>query len=158
MGKKITVLTGDTQESSESMLKDFKDIALITQQSPEQKAAVIKKLQQQSMVVMIGDGFNDAVALAQADIGVVIGSGADIAHQYAHCVLLSENLKPLLKLNTLSKKTQQTIKQNIIFALAYNAITVPLAMMGQITPLFAAILMPISSLVVIINASLLRKK
>lgn len=158
MGKKITVLTGDTQKSSQSMLKDFKNITLITQQSPEQKATVIKQLQQQALVVMIGDGFNDTVALAQANMGIVIGSGADIAHQNAHCVLLSDNLNALLELNTLSQKTQKTIKQNIIFALTYNAITVPLAMMALVTPLFAAILMPISSLVVIINASFLRKK
>ena len=111
-----------------------------------------------SKVMMVGDGFNDCIALAQADVSIVIGSGVDIAHQTADCVLLSKNLNPLLTLIDLSQKTKKTIKQNIVFALVYNAITVPLAIMAYVTPLLAAILMPISSLIVIINASLLRKK
>jgi Cu2+-exporting ATPase len=158
LGKKITILTGDKEANTQHILQNIKGVKIISQQSPEDKANYIKRLQQKTPVAMIGDGFNDAIALAQANISIVIGSGADVAHQYADCILLSKDLKPLLTLIHLSKDTQKTIKQNIIFALVYNALVLPLAMMAQITPLFAAILMPISSLVVIINASFLRRK
>jgi Cu2+-exporting ATPase len=158
LGKEITVLTGDKKATTQHILQGIKGIKISAEQSPEDKENYIKQLQQKSTVVMVGDGFNDAIALAQANISIVIGSGADVTHQYANGILLSNNLKPLITLITLSKKTKKTIKQNIIFALVYNIIVLPLAVSAQITPLIAAILMPISSLLVIINASLLRKK
>jgi Cu2+-exporting ATPase len=107
---------------------------------------------------MVGDGINDAPALVQADSSIAIGSGADVSVGSADVVVLKNTLIPIIEAIKLSKNTQNTIKQNIAFALFYNALMVPLAMMAKVTPLFAAIVMPISSLIVIGNAARLRAK
>jgi Cu2+-exporting ATPase len=130
---------------------------VIAQVLPGDKAQHVKNLQQEGLVLMVGDGINDAPALTQADVSIAIGSGADVSVASADVVILKKLLTPIVEAIALSKRTQATIKQNIVFALFYNALMVPLAMMAKVTPLFAAIVMPISSIIVIANAARLRK-
>ena len=158
MGKQVSVLSGDSQAVTQKVADYLGIKHVIAQALPEDKANYIKQLQQQHQVLMIGDGVNDAPALVQADTSMAIGSGSDVSVNHADVVLLKSTLSPILAMITLAQRTSQTIKQNIIFALLYNALMVPLAMMAKVTPLFAAIVMPISSLIVIGNAARLRKK
>ena len=158
MGKQVSVLSGDSQAVTQKVADYLGIKHVIAQALPEDKANYIKQLQQQHQVLMIGDGVNDAPALVQADTSMAIGSGSDVSVNHADVVLLKSTLSPILAMITLAQRTSQTIKQNITFALLYNALMVPLAMMAKVTPLFAAIVMPISSLIVIGNAARLRKK
>ena len=158
MGKQVSILSGDSQAVTQKVANYLGIKYVVAQALPEDKASYIKKLQQQHTVLMIGDGVNDAPALVQADTSMAIGSGSDVSVNHADVVLLKSTLSPILAMITLAQRTSQTIKQNITFALLYNALMVPLAMMAKVTPLFAAIVMPISSLIVIGNAARLRKK
>lgn len=159
LGKKISILSGDSQAVTQKVADYLGIKQVIAQALPEDKANYIKQLQQQGhRVLMIGDGVNDAPALVQADTSMAIGSGSDVSVNHADVVLLKSTLLPILAMIDLAKRTNRTIKQNITFALLYNTLMVPLAMMAKVTPLFAAIAMPISSLIVIGNAARLRKK
>jgi P-type Cu2+ transporter len=158
LGKQVSILSGDSQTVTQKVADILGVKHVIAQALPEDKAAYIKQLQIDHQVLMIGDGVNDAPALVQADTSMAIGSGSDVSINHADVVLLKSTLTPILTMINLAKRTNQTIKQNIIFALMYNALMVPLAMMAKVTPLFAAIVMPISSLIVIGNAARLRNK
>lgn len=158
LGKQVSILSGDSQAVTQKVANTLGIQHVIAQALPEDKSAYIKQLQVENQVLMIGDGVNDAPALVQADTSMAIGSGSDVSVNHADIVLLKSTLTPILTMMNLAKRTNQTIKQNIIFALMYNALMVPLAMMAKVTPLFAAIVMPISSLIVIGNAARLRKK
>jgi Cu2+-exporting ATPase len=157
-GKQVSILSGDSQAVTQKVAKYLGIENVVAQALPEDKANYIKQLQQHHRILMIGDGVNDAPALVQADTSMAIGSGSDVSVNHADVVLLKSTLTPILTMMSLAQRTSQTIKQNIIFALLYNALMVPLAMMAKVTPLFAAIVMPISSLIVIGNAARLRKK
>ena len=157
-GKQVGILSGDSQAVTQKVADYLGIKHVVAQALPEDKANYIKQLQQHHQVLMIGDGVNDAPALVQADASMAIGSGSDVSVNHADVVLLKSTLSPILAMITLAQRTSRTIKQNITFALLYNALMVPLAMMAKVTPLFAAIAMPISSLIVIGNAARLRKK
>ncbi len=158
LGKQVSILSGDSQAVTQKVANSLGIKQVVAQALPEDKSAYIEQLQQQGhRVLMIGDGVNDAPALVQADTSMAIGSGSDVSVNHADVVLLKSTLSPILEMINLAKRTNQTIKQNITFALLYNALMVPLAMMAKVTPLFAAIVMPISSLIVIGNATRLRK-
>ena len=130
---------------------------VIAEVLPGEKDQVIKDLQQQGQqVAMIGDGINDAPALIRADVGIAIGSGTDVSMESADIVLLSNELDKIRLASDLSRRTLRTIRQNISMSIVYNIIMIPLAMMAFVTPLFAAIAMPFSSLAVIGNASRIR--
>ena len=130
---------------------------VIAEVLPKEKDKVIQKLQQQGQkVAMIGDGINDAPALIRADVGIAIGSGTDVSMESADIILLSNELDKIRLASALSRRTLRTIRQNITLSITYNIIMVPLAMMAFVTPLFAAIAMPISSLAVIGNAARIR--
>ena len=130
---------------------------VIAEVLPADKDKTIHDLQSKGQhVAMIGDGINDAPALIRADVGIAIGSGTDVSMESADIVLLSNELDKIRLATDLSKRTLRTIRQNISLSIIYNIIMVPLAMMAFITPLFAAIAMPISSLAVIGNASRIR--
>ncbi|MCS5586713.1 MAG: heavy metal translocating P-type ATPase [Gammaproteobacteria bacterium] len=157
LGKTVSMLSGDRIQVAQSVANQLGIDQVTAEVLPNDKAQHIKSLQKQGLVLMVGDGINDAPALTQADVSIAIGSGADVSVASADVVVLKATLGPIVEAVQLSKRAQTTIKQNITFALLYNAFMVPLAMMAKITPLFAAIVMPISSIIVIANAARLRK-
>ncbi len=158
MGKRVSMLTGDSEHVAQCVAQELGIDQVIAGVLPADKAAHVAQIQQTGTTLMVGDGVNDAPALVQADTSIAIGSGSDISAQHADIVVLKPTLSPIVEAIRLAKNTQTTIKQNIVFALAYNAVMVPLAMMAKATPLFAAIVMPISSLIVIGNAVRLKSK
>jgi len=155
---KLYLLTGDRKQVAEATVASLGGgLEVIAEVLPEQKAEVVRALQQQgNPVAMVGDGVNDAPALIVADVGIAMGSGTDVSVESADIVLLSSELSQVLLANRLSQRTLRTIRQNIGISILYNLIMVPLAMMAWITPLVAAISMPISSLLVIGNAARIR--
>jgi Cu2+-exporting ATPase len=156
--KTVSILSGDAKQVVQLLADDLNVDSVKSETLPNEKYNYIKYLQKTGKVLMVGDGVNDAPALVQADSSIAIGSGSGISLANAHCVVLKSTLTPVVELLKLSQKTKKIIRQNIIFSLLYNVLLVPLAMAGMITPLFAAIAMPISSLLVIGNAARLRYK
>lgn len=119
----------------------------------QEKADFIAKAQDEGhIVVMAGDGVNDLLALAGADIGIAMGNGSDIAIEVSDIVLLNDSLVSLTEAYAISRRTYGLIKQNLGISLVYNAVTIPLAMMGYIIPLLAALSMSFSSLLVVGNS------
>ncbi len=157
-GMKLSMLTGDRNKVAEATARALGvELEIIAEVLPEEKAAVIRKMQNRGEeVAMVGDGVNDAPSLIVADVGIAMGSGADVSVESADIVLLSSKLEQVELANRLSQRTLKTIRQNIGISILYNVIMVPLAMMALITPLVAAISMPISSLLVIGNAARIR--
>jgi Cu+-exporting ATPase len=159
------MLTGDNQSAAQEIAKtlgitDFKAEVL-----PSQKAEIVKNLQHEGRIVaMAGDGINDAPALAQAQVGIAMGTGTDIAMESAGITLLKGDLEGILRARKLSQATMSNIRQNLFFAFVYNAIGVPLAA-GVLYPVFGLLLSPIlaaaamsfSSVSVITNSLRLRK-
>ena len=156
-GCKVTLLSGDRQVVAQAVAKKLGGMEVIAEVLPQDKHAMIAKLQQQGdKVAMTGDGMNDAPALVRADVGFALGSGTDVSMDSADVVLLNNELLAVETTVALSERTLRTIKQNIASSIAYNLIMVPLAMGAVLTPLIAAISMPMSSLVVVGNAARIR--
>jgi Cu2+-exporting ATPase len=127
---------------------------VIAEVLPEEKDQVVRRLQEQGQrVAMVGDGVNDAPALVRADVGIAMGSGTDVSIASADIVLMSSELQKVRLAIGLSRRTLLTIRQNIGISIVYNIIMVPLAMAAIVTPLVAAISMPMSSLAVIGNSA-----
>lgn len=120
--------------------------------SPEQKLAVVRESRDERPVVMVGDGVNDAAALAAADVGVAVEGGAEAALAAADVYVAAPGLMPIVELVQLARRTRRTVRRNLVIALTYNVLAVSLAAAGWITPLVAAILMPISSATVLVSA------
>ncbi|MFA5625977.1 MAG: heavy metal translocating P-type ATPase [Thiohalomonadaceae bacterium] len=156
-GIRMTLLSGDRRRVAESVAEQLGGMDVIAEVLPEDKDRVIAELQHQGeQVAMVGDGINDAPALIRANVGIAIGSGTEVSAESADIVLISNELEKIDLATRLSRRTLRTIRQNIAMSLSYNAVTVPLAMAALVTPLFAAIAMPISSLLVIGNAARIR--
>ena len=156
-GIRVTILSGDRRPVVEAMARQLGDVDTIAEVLPEDKDRIIRQLQQDgAKVVMVGDGINDAPALNRADVGIALGSGTDVSGESADIVLMSNELDNVRLVQQLSRRTLRTIRQNIGISVTYNLIMVPLAMAAMITPLVAAISMPISSLLVIGNAARIR--
>jgi P-type Cu+ transporter len=158
MGLRTVLLTGDGKAVAEEIARAVGITEVHSQVKPGGKADVIKQLQAQGRVVaMVGDGINDAPALARADLGIAIGGGSDIAKETGDVVLVSGSLHGVAAAIRLSRATMLKIRQNLFFAFIYNVLAVPLAAMGLLTPLIAAGAMALSDVTVIGNALLLRR-
>ena len=158
LGLKIVLLSGDQQSVVDHVGKELEIDDVKGECLPDDKLKYMQKLQQQGHIVaMVGDGVNDAPVLAASQVSLAMGSGTQLAHASADMVLLSENLKHLVTGVEMSRQTLRIIRQNFAWAIGYNLLAVPLAVMGLIAPWMAAIGMSLSSLVVVLNALRLRK-
>ena len=154
----ITVLSGDREAVVVAVTTDLGDIFRHAEVMPKDKADTIRYLQAQGdIVAMVGDGVNDAPALIQADVGIALASGTDVSIESADIVLSHNELHQVVQARRLAHKTLRTIKQNIVLSISYNIVMVPLAMMALVSPIVAALTMPVSSLLVIANAARIRR-
>jgi Cu+-exporting ATPase len=154
----VIMLSGDNQRTAAAIGRLLGIDRVIADVLPADKAKVIKDLQAQSRVVaMVGDGVNDAPALATADIGIAIGSGSDVAKETGGIILVRSDVRDVVAGIRLSRATMRTIKQNLFWAFIYNGIGVPIAAFGFLNPIIAAAAMALSSLSVIVNSALLRR-
>jgi Cu+-exporting ATPase len=153
------MLTGDNGEIAKAVADEVGIKEYYYSQTPNDKSEFIDKLKKENKtMVMVGDGVNDVLALANADISIVMGSGSEIAIDISDVVLLNDSLKSLSDAFKISRTTYGLIKQNLAISLVYNAITIPLAMAGYVIPLVAAISMSVSSLLVVGNSMRIRYK
>lgn len=156
---RVAILSGDRFAVVESIAKSLNIAEFYAEQSPIDKSAFIDKLHEQGRkIVMVGDGINDAIALNKSDIAISMGAGSDIAIESSDIVLLDDSLVSLERAHKIARKTYATIKQNIKISIIYNLLTIPLAMMGFIIPLFAALSMSFSSIMVVLNSLRIKQK
>ncbi len=162
MGLNVALLTGDRPEVAQAIACKLKITEIFAEVKPAQKADVIQSLQQKSNVAMIGDGINDAPALAQADVGISLQGSTDIAIATADIILMQNQLEDIVTAIKLSQATVSKIKQNLVWALAYNTVAIPIAagiLLPKygllLSPVLAAIAMASSSLIVVTNSLLL---
>jgi P-type Cu+ transporter len=154
---KVVLLTGDNRRTAEAIARQVGIQHVIADVLPSEKAYVIQEMQGRGEVVaMVGDGVNDAPALAIADIGIAIGSGADVAKETGGIILVKNDVRDVVGAIRLSRATMQKIKQNLFWAFIYNTIGLPIAAFGFLNPIIAAAAMALSSLSVIVNSSLLK--
>lgn len=157
LGLKPVLLTGDGQEVAQLVGKELGITEVIAQVKPKDKVeAVFAKQRQGALVAMIGDGVNDAAAIAQADLGIAMGSGTDVAIQAADITLIRPDLLAAIDAIRLSRRTLKTIKGNLFWAFAYNVAAIPLAAVGLLNPMLAGAAMACSSLFVVGNSLRLR--
>jgi Cu+-exporting ATPase len=156
-GVQVIMLTGDNERTAKAIGAKLGIERIIANVLPGDKAKVIKDLQAEGKVVaMVGDGINDAPALAQSDIGIAIGSGSDVAKETGGIILVKDDLRDVIKSIRLSKATMRKIKQNLFWAFFYNTAAIPIAALGFLNPIIAAAAMSISSLSVVTNSALLK--
>ena len=146
------LLSGDRQTKCDQLAAKLGIDTVIAEQTPEQKLAKIGELNKKAPTAMVGDGINDAPALAKASIGVSMNDASQIAVQSAQVILMNHGLKNLPTALGLGKHTYLTIKQNLFWAFAYNIVAIPVAAFGLLTPTFGALVMGLSDVVLAINS------
>ncbi|MFN9242698.1 MAG: heavy metal translocating P-type ATPase [Cyanobacteriota bacterium] len=156
-GIQVVMLSGDNRSTAQAIAAQVGITEVIAEVRPADKASTIRALQQTGQVVaMVGDGVNDAPALATADIGIAIGTGSDVAKEAGDLLLLGNDLRDVVTAIGLSRATMRKIRQNLFWAFIYNSLGVPIAALGWLNPMLAGAAMALSSLSVIVNSSLLR--
>jgi Cu+-exporting ATPase len=167
---KVVMLTGDNEHAARTIASEVNIDEIVAEVLPEEKSGKIRQLQEKGdKIGMVGDGINDAPALAQADVGLAIGTGTDVAIESGDVILASGNLKGVAKAIQLSRATMKTVRQNLFWAFFYNIVLIPVAagllypfeflpaFLRQLHPIFAALAMSISSITVVSNSLLLYK-
>ncbi|MCS7138093.1 MAG: heavy metal translocating P-type ATPase [Candidatus Caldarchaeum sp.] len=158
MGLRVMMLTGDSARTAKAIAMQAGIDDVVAEVLPAQKSEAVERLMKQGRrVAMVGDGVNDAPALATADVGIAVGSGTDVAVESAGIVLLSEDLRKVPTALSLSRRTMRKIKQNLFWAFLYNVLLIPVAATGFLNPILAAAAMALSSVSVLTNSLSLKK-
>ena len=153
----VIMLTGDNRRTAEAIGRELGIVRVIAEVLPSDKAKIIQDLQKDgAAVAMVGDGVNDAPALATAHIGIAIGSGSDVAKETGGIILVRDDVRDVVAAIRLSRATMRKIKQNLFWAFIYNTLGIPVAALGFLNPIIAAAAMALSSLSVIVNSALLK--